>query len=342
MHIHKYLVLTALICFVCMCTACTKPESRDLPTDAITQIETMAEKRRCGDGICDGPETAANCAEDCEDIFAQNSIITIQHWVENPTSGARLYIEILLPSDSKGQKFPTIILVPGGSGDSQDFTSRPVRTHSLLEAGYALVVFDPDGRGKSEGVEDNNGTIHQDGLAAIIAYAANLPMIDAEQMGMVTYSYGITMGSGALARHPDLPIRFLLDWEGPATRDDTGGCDEDNLGHLTDQDCADEGFWAEREAATFVKFIQVPYMRLQSQQDHVQPDNQHAILMINNATAPEYGGSGRSPWTRLNDLPENMVYSFEDPPQMLDDRFDNNSQQLILSAIQELFLLQIN
>ena len=340
MHSHRDLVLIILTCFFCICTACTKPENRDLLAVAPIQTEAMSEKGRCGDGTCDGPETAANCAVDCEDIVAQNSATSSQYWVENPTSGARLYIEILLPSDSTGQKFPAIVLVPGGSGDSQDFTSRTERTHSLLEAGYALVVFDPDGRGKSKGLEDYNGTIHQDGLAAIIAYAANLPMVDAEQMGMVTYSYGITMGSGALARHPDLPIRFLIDWEGPVTRDDTGGCDEDNLGHLIDQDCADEDFWAEREAATFAKYIQVPYLRLQSQQDHVQPDNKHAILMINNATAPEYGGSGRSPWTRLNDLPENMVYSFEDPPRMLNDRFDNNSQQLILSAIQELFLLQ--
>ena len=40
------------------------------------------------------------------------------------------------------------------------------------------------------------------------------------------------MASGVLSRYPDLPIKFLSDYEGPANRDDTAGCDGSGLGHL--------------------------------------------------------------------------------------------------------------
>jgi len=37
---------------------------------------------------------------------------------------------------------------------------------------------------------------------------------------------------------------------------------------------------------------------------------------VANATADEYGGHGRSPWTRLNDLPANRVYTADSPPPL--------------------------
>jgi hypothetical protein len=123
------------------------------------------------------------------------------------------------------------------------------------------------------------------------------------------------MATGALARYPDLPILFYIDWEGPANRDDTGGCDAARLGHLRDHACDDEAFWSEREASTFIRLIRVPYQRLQSRIDHVQPDLNHALLLVANATAAEYGGGGQSPWTRLNDFTPNQVYGDTNPPR---------------------------
>ncbi|MEI6171087.1 MAG: hypothetical protein WCQ45_01215, partial [bacterium] len=86
------------------------------------------------------------------------------------------------------------------------------------------------------------------------------------------------------------------------------------LGHLQGRPCTDEALWSEREASTFILSIDVPYLRLQSRIDHVQPDIDHAILLVANATAEEYGGHGRSPWTRLNDLAPNRVYTVQNPP----------------------------
>lgn len=146
------------------------------------------------------------------------------------------------------------------------------------------------------------------------------------------FAVGITMGAGALARHPDLPVAFLLDWEGPANRNDIGGCDSSGMGHLQQvASCSDETFWAQREASTFIGQIRVPYQRIQSAQDHVQPDNTHAILMVNNAV------NGGVPWVRLNDLPPNQTYAPANPPAMLTEEQACLLPALMLQTIAELF-----
>ncbi len=259
------------------------------------------------------------------------------YWVTNPTGGARLYVRVIHPKNWDGRALPTLVLVPGGSSDSSGFLKPPSQAQRLADAGLTIVVFDPDGRGRSEGKEDYDGYTHQDGLAAIIRFVATLPEVDASQIGLVSYSYGITMAAGALARYPDLPVLFLIDWEGPADRNDTGGCDAAHTGHLKKYPCDDEAFWREREAATFALHLSVPYQRLQSERDHVQPDNNHALLMIANATAKEYGGHGIAPWTRLNSLEPNTVYDTANPPPMLSERDSKRLEPLIVRYALELF-----
>lgn len=321
------------------------------PNSDTEQSILLQSEKRCGDGICDGPENAQNCPDDCSEEDSTPPVVesgialapsTETHWVVNPTSGANLFVQIITPEGWNGEALPALVLIPGGSGDSSHFSEKPQRLQFKLEAGFALVVFDPDGRGNSEGQEDDNGYTHQDGLAAVIEFAASLPEIDADRMGLVSYSYGITMASGTLARHPDLPIRFLIDWEGPANRNDTGGCDEDNLGHLIGHPCDDEDFWSQREASSFALKLQVSYQRLQSEQDHVQPDNDHAILMINNATSEDHGGHGQAHWTRLNDLQINQVYDPNTPPPMLSDEASRNTEQMIVDIAKEILAMENN
>ena len=81
----------------------------------------------------------------------------------------------------------------------------------------------------------------------------------------------------------------------------------------------------------------MPYQRLQSESDHAQPDQDHTLLMINNATAEEHGGHGRAPWTRLNDLPPNSVYSVDDLPPMIPDATDRDLETLVARYAEELF-----
>ncbi|GAB4463447.1 MAG: hypothetical protein Kow0070_23970 [Anaerolineales bacterium] len=303
----------------------------------------------CGDGVCQGPENAQNCPADCSTIPSPAGRGTggegNEYTVTNPSSGAALYVAVFYPAGWDGQtKLPTLVLVPGGSGDSGAFLKQNPSGSTvdvINQAGYAAVIFDPDGRGKSGGTENYNGFIQQDGLAEVIRFAATLPGVDSSNIGLVTFSYGITMGAGALARHPDpstgsgqaLPVKFLIDWEGPANRNDTGGCDGARRGHLKDvASCTDESFWAEREASTFIGQIRVPYQRIQSQTDHVQPDNAHAILMVNNAV------SGGVPWVRLNNETPNQTYDPNNPPAMLPDNvLDRQQDRFIVQYAAELF-----
>lgn len=144
----------------------------------------------------------------------------------NPTGETRLAVQVILPQAYDGTPLPALVLVPGGAGDSSGFIKappgKPSKAQMMADKGGAIVVFDPDGRGLSEGIDDDNGHLQQDGLAAVIEYAATLPDVDESRIGLVSYSYGVTMAAGALARYPSLPVLFLIDWEGPANRNDTG------------------------------------------------------------------------------------------------------------------------
>jgi len=290
----------------------------------------------CGNGICDGSENAQNCPADC--ALTPNPSPTgrgEKYTVTNPSSGAALAVYVNLPAAAAELPVPALVLVPGGSGASSSFRKPNGEFNAFAQAGYAVIVFDPDGRGQSTGTEDYNGFIQQDGLAAVIEFAATLLGVDPARIGLVTYSYGITMGAGALARHPGLPVAFLIDWEGPANRNDTGDCDAGSLGHLQDvASCTDEAFWAQREASTFISQIRVPYQRIQSEKDHVQPDNAHAILMVNNAV------NGGVPWVRLNDLPPNQTYDPASPPAMLPENESNVLPALVLKYVREMFELE--
>lgn len=344
-------VLILITMLILLALACSLPGLSAGTAEPTTNPSLLApaQESPCGDGVCQGPENAQKCPEDCAE--GQEPLVSPDldaaspdentYQVTNPTSGVQLLVRVFTPADVNEEPLPALVLVPGGNGFSVDFT-KPGRATipTLTSDGVVVILFDPDGRGKSQGTEDYNGFTQQDGLAAVIEFASGLPEVDSTQMGLVSYSYGSTMASGVLARHPDLPIRFLIDWEGPANRDDTGGCDGAGLGHLQEvATCADETFWQEREAATFALSLTVPYLRLQSKKDHVQPDNNHALLMLNNATSTAYGGNGQSPWTRLNDLPPNQVFDYNNPPPMMPESMEKQREALIAQYAQELLAL---
>jgi pimeloyl-ACP methyl ester carboxylesterase len=306
------------------------------PTPPVAQPSPA--RGSCGDGRCEGPENPRNCPSDCSATAAAitptGSGGVQQYTVTNPASGASLAVYVNTPTVSSPA--PALILVPGGSGGSSSFRKPDGEFYAFAQAGYVVIVFDPDGRGKSTGREDYNGFMQQDGLAAVIEFAAKLPQVDPARIGLISYSYGVTMASGVLARHPDLPVKFLIDWEGPANRDDTGGCDGAGLGHLTQvASCTDEAFWSQREASTFIGQIRVPYQRIQSEKDHVQPDNAHAILMVNNAV---HGGV---PWVRLNDLPPNQTYDPANPPAMLAEEDSLVLPALVLKYVKQMMATQL-
>ncbi|MEW6094222.1 MAG: hypothetical protein AB1531_09685 [Chloroflexota bacterium] len=249
------------------------------------------------------------------------------YWVTNPTSNARLYTRAFYPADWNGSDLlPALVLMPGGIGKSD-----PQRAARLSGEGFIVIVFDADGRGQSEGTEDYNGFITQDGLTAVIAAAAKLPGLDTSRYGLVSFSYGVTAAAGALSRYPDLPIDFYIDWEGPVDRFyTTVYCGSDPHTDIPWQPCTDDAWWSEREAVHFIGALDVPYQRLQSEEDHVQPNNNHAIDIVNAAVA------GGVPWVRLNDYPPNQMYDVNNPPAMIPEAQDKHLEQIVIRYAEEI------
>lgn len=252
------------------------------------------------------------------------------YWVTNPTSGSQIFVQVILPNNFG--KSPALVLVPGGINSSSSFL-KPPKAFRLADAGFVVVLFDPDGRGKSTGKEDFGGYIHQDGLAAVVRFTAGLPSVDVEHIGIVTYSYGITMGSGVLARYSDLQVKFLIDWEGPANRFyTTRGCKStgSEKGMIGWNPCSDDAYWLEREAANFIGKIRLPYQRIQSEKDHIQPTPAHAVEMVNAAV------NGGLPWVRLNYYPPNQMYDPKAPPVMFPEQQDRMLEQTIANCAKAL------
>jgi pimeloyl-ACP methyl ester carboxylesterase len=309
-----------LFCWGCSSLA-SEPSVPTLVEQPITEgppPPTEAPQSPCGDGVCDSVESIGDqCPQDCEvdpEIQFQQ-IDEFEYYVKNPSSGSNLYVKIF-PSPMSTMEIPTLILIPGGTGDSAMFTDQipgGSAVEQLGQEGFHLVVFDPEGRGSSEGVENFNGHIGQDGLYAVTLFVDQFPT--AGQIGYFSQSYGVSLATGVLARYPDAPVEFLIDWEGPANREDiTIGCrstnlEDENQSAPQDRSCSDDPYWSEREAEIFISTIKKPYHRLQSLEDHAQPDVSHAEDMIRAATGTAYGGEGQSLWTRLNDLDPNTVYT---------------------------------
>lgn len=300
-----WLVIVALLLSACSSSGTATLPPPTGPTGALPQPPP---------GRTPEATTASLPAPTLEPAGAENA-----YWVTNPTSGARLYVQAFYPRDWNGSGLlPALVLMPGGIGQSD-----PQRAARLSGEGFIVVIFDADGRGRSEGTEDYNGFVTQDGLAAVILAAQQLPGLDATRYGLVSYSYGVTAATGALARYPDLPIDFYIDWEGPVDRFyTTVGC---GSGHsdIAWQPCSDDDWWAEREAVTFIGRVRVPYQRIQSEDDHVQPNNNHAIDIVNAAVA------GGVPWVRLNDREPNQTYDTNNPPPMLPEVQDRRLEVLV-------------
>ncbi|MBI2898699.1 MAG: hypothetical protein HYY17_00795 [Planctomycetes bacterium] len=232
--------------------------------------------------------------------------------VTNPASGAKLWVRVSAPKDASAQrKYPAVILVPGGIGFGSQMP--PSLPDQVTSKGMVLVIFDPDGRGKSGGTEDYNGKIHQDGLLAVVRAAKKLEYLD--RVGIVSLSYGIAMASGMLGRYPDEKVAFYIDWEGPSDRFWVTVWDRvfDHPGRITfgGHRTSDEEWWKEREAVRFAPLFRCPYLRIQSERDHVHKEKfGHALQMIASAT-------GKAPWTRINDNPPDTVFTEEKPPKLL-------------------------
>jgi hypothetical protein len=252
-------------------------------------------------------------------------------------SGNKIYGMIRRPDPAHhaGFCFPAVIMVSGGINPGR-LLAKGKDAQGLSEAGMVVLTFNAEGRRDdvpediaSQGSEDYNGYRHQDGLCEIVKYVMRLPYVIPDNVGIVTQSYGITMGAGCAGRHPEIPIKYLVDGEGPpnsfVTCHEPSTLDKDPsndkpqvifgiLGHYStyrDSSPQNLAFWKEREADRFIGGFRGRYLRLQAQWDHAQlPSsesqiqifhqpplwwhNKHATDIVNTAIA------GGVPWVRVN------------------------------------------
>jgi hypothetical protein len=258
--------------------------------------------------------------------------------VVNPTSGCSLYVHIHRPAYAgPANRVPGVVFVPGGTGFGSAFDTTAL-PDEIASDGFAFLHFDPDGRGRSGAYPENyGGHVHQDGMYACLSLLASRDYVDTSRLGVYTQSYGITMGSGVIARYAEPRTKFLLDFEGPADRYQT--C-LDSGGFVPVPPDSD-AFWQEREAGRFMKQVPCAYLRMQPQVDSnpMLVDNRHAIQLIDSATSVGHGGTGISAWTRVNDSvmnPVNRVYTASNPPAWIPTLQELQNSVRVLLYLHEL------
>ena len=279
-------------------------------------------------------------------------------------SGNRVYGMIRRPDPAvyPDLSFAAVVMVPGGIGAGR-LAAQGAEAKILAESGMAVVCFNAEGRVSdhpediaSQGTEDFNGFRHQDGLAQILQYVIGLDYVIPDNVGVSTASYGITMAAGCAGRYPEIPIKYIVDGEGPSNSFATAHEPwalytppshpfhdkyeqvHELFGHYSayrDPSPENQTFWAEREADKFIGAFRGRYLRLQAEWDHAQPPGgpteiplfdqppewwqcKHAADMINAAVA------GGVPWGRVN-LPEqgnliNATYDADNQPVYLPGR----------------------
>ncbi len=159
-----------------------------------------------------------------------------------------------------------------------------------------------------------------------------LPYVMHDNIGFRTQSYGITMAAGCAARHPELPIKYIVDGEGPPSSfvtvqepwalysppdhpfHDKYQTVQAILGHYsTYRDSSPENleFWKEREAIAFIGEFNGRYLRLQAEWDHSQPPSRSSEVSLFHNPPTWWQGkhtcdivnaavNGGVPWVRVN------------------------------------------
>ena len=251
---------------------------------------------------------------------------------------------------------PAVVIVPGATGAGRMRAAR-ADARRLAAEGILVASFNAEGRSsgrpwdiRSSGTSDLNGPRDQDGLAAVVRAIARRRDVDPERVGVYTISFGLAAATGAIARHPDLPIRFIVDEEGPTdcfaaslrawTLAHSDGDDWPQRAlNLFKHPCPDShtntqchSFWASRSPILTITKFRGHYLRLQATYDHVQPPqsdeqrerfhqpprwwhNKHAIDLAN--TALDSG----VPWVQINPSrcgnPTNARWSVHQPPHYI-------------------------
>ncbi len=218
-------------------------------------------------------------------------------------NGDRLKAHLTTPTNGiDTSPLPGVIFIPGGITEGTRYDKRGELTApEVAGMGFAVMTYDPSGRGGSDGVENRCGAIHQQELADVVRFFSEREEVDEKKIGLFSFSIGVTIAVGFLASYCSDDLTYLFDWEGPSnrfviTRNDTHP-------PFTEHPCSDETFWSEREPTGSIGDIKCAYYRYQGVEDHVQGRFVgHAIELVNLAT------KGKASCTQLNDNKSDMLF----------------------------------
>jgi alpha/beta superfamily hydrolase len=248
-------------------------------------------------------------------------------WIDRP-GGAKIYAHLHRPATPG--RYPCVIFVPGGASAGTDYDrTTEVTAEDVAALGFTVLHYDPAGRGKTKGREDFWGTLHQEELAHIANYCADLAVVAPDDIGILSFSIGIAIAVGALARYA-MPVRYLFDWEGPSNRFNI--TKQDTHKPLRDFPTTNHAFWSEREPSRFMGDVPCGYFRYQCETDHLQGASKgHALELLTLAAR------GKAAWTRCNDNPADTRYDGQREASYLWVPAGVNQKAQILT-----FLLEIN
>ena len=282
----------------------------------------------------------------------------VEGYLVTAPNGNKLYVRIYQPEASLyDAKFPAVIFVGGGRGEGilGPPKSEGRKLGDVAELGVIEVYFNPEGVGppqyKSEGEPNFGGYQQQDDLKAVIEYVMSLPNVDANNVGVVSFSFGIATAAGCLGRYPELGVKYLIDIEGPSdsviAAMDYGTEEQQeafyrSFGHYSlarDPSPENQAWWAEREAYRYIGNFTGAYLRLQGEIDHIQPRGvyEHALKMNNEAV------KGKPWWVRIGladqGNPVNKIYPLDDPsqyPEWIPGRIADKWGSVVSNAILEM------
>jgi len=218
-------------------------------------------------------------------------------WLTN-ASGYRIRAHLHEPSDQELR--PAVVLIPGRGLSGAIFCSQRylLSADELALHGIRTIHFDPVGRGSSWGHDDFCGLEGQDSLRAVLDYMHTLRSVDRSRVGVLSFSSGLCLAAPVLAREGTrLGTRFLLDWEGPATRHEILLGGPLPPAARTAMAADPEKFWALREPIAWIDKLPCHYVRIQSRDDHsLGAGSQECALKLVTAAA-----RGAALSTRLGD-----------------------------------------
>ncbi|HLC22590.1 MAG TPA: hypothetical protein VJJ79_02345 [Candidatus Nanoarchaeia archaeon] len=233
------------------------------------------------------------------------TVVRKDYFVTNPTSSKKIDVSVFQP-ENNSQLYPGVILVPGGTGSKKDFLKPYSRETSASIAetfaakGFTVLLFSAEGRGDSDGEEDYNGYVAQDGLYELYRFLLAYENVNMDNIGIVSYSYGIALASGMLGRYQP-HLQYYIEWEGPVNRwYVTFECQGASPGKPGSFSCDDEDYWLEREALRFVPYFDIEhFVIVQTEKNHGGPTVRHSVEM--NTLALQY-----LDWVRVNG-PKNYI-----------------------------------